>query len=243
MAGNMAFLLDEVGYPRHGYAAGASVPSSVSSTAEAMLISIDDLAAAAAWLAAAEPQLEQFASAGCFVGTPCVAAHSTTRNLYKTYTGPLYQVNRSSDHSVVDVPTGAFGYADVAVQDAFCTNTDCTISIIYDQSARKNHLTIAPPGGAHHATDAAVNATRLPITMQGHKVYGAYFEGGMGYRNDVTSGVATGNAEETMYMVTSGTHVNGGCCFDYGNAETNNLDTGAGSMEAIYFGTCKVLHA
>ena len=73
MAGNMAFLLDEVGYPRHGYAAGASVPSSVSSTAEAMLISIDDLAAAAAWLAAAEPQLEQFASAGCFVGSTASA--------------------------------------------------------------------------------------------------------------------------------------------------------------------------
>lgn len=203
-----------------------------------------------AFIAAAAAAVAPLASAGghpCDIfdaaGTPCVAAHSTTRNLYKTYTGPLYQVNRSSDHSVVDVPTGAFGYADVAVQDAFCTNTDCTISIIYDQSARKNHLTIAPPGGAHHATDAAVNATRLPITMQGHKVYGAYFEGGMGYRNDVTSGVATGNAEETMYMVTSGTHVNGGCCFDYGNAETNNDDTGAGSMEAIYFGTCKVLHA
>lgn len=26
-------------------------------------------------------------------------------------------------------------------------------------------------------------------------------------------------------------------CFDYGNAETNNLDTGNGHMEAIYFGT------
>src|SRR5262249_11099984 len=27
------------------------------------------------------------------------------------------------------------------------------------------------------------------------------------------------------------------CCFDYGNAETNNKDTGNGHMEAIYFGT------
>jgi hypothetical protein len=38
-------------------------------------------------------------------------------------------------------------------------------------------------------------------------------------------------------MVTSGTHVNGGCCFDYGNAETNNTDNGNGTMEAIYMGT------
>lgn len=32
------------------------------------------------------------------------------------------------------------------------------------------------------------------------------------------------------------TSIKAGCCFDYGNAESNNLDTGKGSMEAIYFG-------
>ena len=37
-----------------------------------------------------------------------------------------------------------------------------------------------------------------------------------------------------------GTYYNGGCCFDYGNAETNNNDDGAGTMEAIYFGNIKV---
>jgi hypothetical protein len=40
-----------------------------------------------------------------------------------------------------------------------------------------------------------------------------------------------------MYAVLDGTHYNGQCCFDYGNAETSNTDTGAGHMEAIYFGT------
>ena len=30
-------------------------------------------------------------------GDPCVAAHSTTRALYASYTGPLYQVLRQSD--------------------------------------------------------------------------------------------------------------------------------------------------
>ncbi len=38
-------------------------------------------------------------------------------------------------------------------------------------------------------------------------------------------------------MVTSGTHVNGGCCFDYGNAETNSRDNGNGHMDAINFST------
>ncbi|MEV7971457.1 arabinofuranosidase catalytic domain-containing protein, partial [Sphaerisporangium sp. NPDC088356] len=32
-------------------------------------------------------------------GTPCVAAHSTTRALYGSYNGPLYQVRRSSDNT------------------------------------------------------------------------------------------------------------------------------------------------
>jgi hypothetical protein len=40
-----------------------------------------------------------------------------------------------------------------------------------------------------------------------------------------------------MYMVTSGTHVNNRCCFDYGNAETSGNDTGNGHMDAINFGT------
>jgi len=34
--------------------------------------------------------------------TPCVAAISTTRALYRTYTGPLYQVTRESDKDHTD---------------------------------------------------------------------------------------------------------------------------------------------
>ena len=36
--------------------------------------------------------------------------------------------------------------------------------------------------------------------------------------------------------MTNGNHFNGGCCFDYGNAETDALDEGKGTMEAIYWG-------
>jgi electron transfer flavoprotein alpha subunit len=36
------------------------------------------------------------------------------------------------------------GYADAAAQDAFCANTYCWISIIYDQSPKHNDLTQAP---------------------------------------------------------------------------------------------------
>ncbi|GMF16437.1 unnamed protein product [Phytophthora lilii] len=41
-------------------------------------------------------------------------------------------------------------------------------------------------------------------------------------------------------MVADGTHFNGGCCFDYGNAETNSMDDGAATMEAIYIGNIRV---
>ncbi len=41
-------------------------------------------------------------------------------------------------------------------------------------------------------------------------------------------------------MIASGDYFNGGCCFDYGNAETNSRDNGEGTVEAVYFGTCTI---
>jgi hypothetical protein len=86
-------------------------------------------------------------------GDPCVAAHSTTRALYASYNGPLYQVLRQSDRKTMDIgvtqPTGADagGYANAVAQDAFCANTYCWIAVIYDQSGKHNHLTQPPRGG------------------------------------------------------------------------------------------------
>ncbi|HEY7277787.1 MAG TPA: arabinofuranosidase catalytic domain-containing protein, partial [Trebonia sp.] len=97
----------------------------------------------------------------------------------------------------------------------------------------------APAGGAAGGPDGLANATAAPIHVGGHAVYGVYIAAGDGYRDDHTSGIATGNASEGEYAVLDGTHFNSGCCFDYGNAETNNDDDGAGTMEAIYFGTEK----
>ncbi|MDI1465336.1 arabinofuranosidase catalytic domain-containing protein [Catellatospora sp. KI3] len=170
-------------------------------------------------------------------GTPCVAAHSTTRALFGTYSGALYQVRRWSDGATTNVGVlAAGGYANAATQDSFCSGTYCTIVRIYDQTSRHNDLTIAPGGGANPTADQGANAAALPVTAGGHKVYGVYISAGNGYRNNATNGIATGSQPEGMYMVTEGTHVNDRCCFDYGNAETNNMDTGNGDMDAIYFG-------
>jgi hypothetical protein len=72
-------------------------------------------------------------------GFPCVAAHSTTRALYASYDGPLYQVKRDSDGQTLDigvvrprakpVPDGG-GYADAAAHDAFCAGTVAWITVV-----------------------------------------------------------------------------------------------------------------
>ena len=176
-------------------------------------------------------------------GTPCVAAHSTTRALYNSFTGALYKVRRDSDGATKDInPLSAGGVANAGSQDSFCAGTTCVIHTIYDQSGRGNHLTQAPPGGAASGPEAGgydylASAVGAPVTLNGKKAYGVFISPFTGYRNNNPNGIATGDAAEGMYALLDGTHYNTGCCFDYGNAETNSLDTGNGHMEAIYFGT------
>jgi hypothetical protein len=201
--------------------------------------------AAGATVAGTAPQARAATQGPCDIyasgGTPCVAAHSTTRALYGNYSGPLYQVRRSSDNTTANIsPLSAGGVANAAAQDSFCAGTSCVITEIYDQSGRGNNLTQAPGGGAAGGPDNLANATAAQIWVGGHKAYGVYVAAGTGYRDDATSGIATGDAAEGEYAIFDGTHFNGGCCFDYGNAETNNNDNGAGHMEAIYFGNIKV---
>ena len=208
-----------------------------------MLAAVAALAAGALVASGAAPA--RAATGPCDIyangGTPCVAAHSTTRALFGNYSGPLYQVRRASDGATTNIgPLSAGGVANAAAQDSFCAGTSCVITIIYDQSGRGNNLTQAPGGGAAGGPDNLANATAAPVSVGGHKAYGVFVAPGTGYRDDRTSGIATGDAAEGEYAIFDGTHFNGGCCFDYGNAETSNNDTGAGHLEAIYFGNIKV---
>jgi len=168
--------------------------------------------------------------------TPCVAAYSTVRALYRDYRGSLYRVLRGSDGTSTDIGVRwPGGYADAARQDAFCAGTVCTITRLYDQSPEHNDLGIEPIGG-NGPPDVAAIANALPVVVDGHHVYGVSVQAGVGYRNDVTRGVPTGSQPQGAYMVTSGNHTDAVCCFDFGNAETSNTDTGNGHMDAVYFG-------
>src|SRR5216683_1907397 len=182
-------------------------------------------------------------------GTPCVAAHSTTRALYASYNGPLYQVMRLSDNAVKDIGVARpralpfpdpGGYAGAAAQDAFCASTTCLITKVYDQSGHGNNLSQAPRGAFSGPAMGGFNnlpvADMAPVTIGGRKAYGVFIEPGMGLRDDDTTGIATGDQPEGMYWVLDGQHFNDGCCFDYGNAEIDSRDDGNGTMETSYFG-------
>ncbi len=186
-----------------------------------------------------------YAEANC----PCVAAHSTTRALYAAYSGPLYQVMRQLDGKTLDIGVvqpaaspipDAGGYADAAAQDSFCANTYCWITTIYDQSGKNNHLVQAPRGGFSGPAMGGFNnlplADMAPITIMGHKAYGVFIAPGMGLRWNDAHGTAVDDQAEGQYWVVSGHHYNSGCCYDYGNAETDSRDDGNGTMETTYFG-------
>ena len=155
--------------------------------------------------AAAEGPCDIFAKGG----TPCVAAHSVVRAMYAAYNGPLYSVRRVTDKATLDINTlGPGGVADAAAQDKYCSaaGLGCTIAAIYDQSPQGNHLRAAH--ARRGSIDLEVNASADPLTLNGKKVYSAFFQRvqdypnatgghthatavGVGYRNDNTSGWVT----------------------------------------------------
>jgi hypothetical protein len=169
-------------------------------------------------------------------GTPCVAAHSTVRALFGAYSGKLYQVRNAAGTTKDIGAVGAGGVADSAAQDSFCSGTTCVITIVYDQTGKGNDLSFQGSGSAAGGQDKVSSATTESVELGGNKVYSLYINPGNSYWvNGASSGIPLGSAPEGMYMVTSGTHYNSGCCFDYGNSEADRKADGAGAMDAINF--------
>jgi non-reducing end alpha-L-arabinofuranosidase len=181
-------------------------------------------------------------------GTPCEAAYSTTRALFAAYDGPLYQIQRASDSSYLNIgleSTG--GVVNSAPQVSFCSGTSCTITLLYDQTANGNNMPVSPaascsgcggaggpgPGGS----DLPAPASALPVTIEGQPAYGVLVgSSGIGYRIDDAKNVPTGDQPEGIYMMTSSNVTSSHCCFDFGSGETNNNDDGNATMNAIYYG-------
>jgi hypothetical protein len=168
-------------------------------------------------------------------GTPCVAAHSTVRALFAAYTGKLYQVRNTAGATKDILTLTPGGVADGASQDAFCAGTACVITVVYDQSGKGNDLWYQGSSMVPASTSSSASkATSEALTVGGHKAYSLYINPGNSYWVDASkSGIPLGSEPEGMYMVTSGKHYNSGCCFDYGNSETDRKADGAGAMDAI----------
>src|SRR5580692_14883 len=183
-------------------------------------------------------------------GTPCEAAYSTTRALYEAYDGPLYQVQRASDSTYLNVGLeSAGGVVNVAPENSFCAGTTCIISEIYDQSSNGNNMPISPgtscsgcsggnagpgPGGA----DIGAPAEALPVYVGGQPAYGIDFDKmGTGYRDNSARNLPIGSDPDGLYELTSSNVTSNQCCFDFGQGETNDSDDGNATMNAIYYGT------
>jgi hypothetical protein len=176
-------------------------------------------------------------------GTPCVGAYSTIRLLSSSYTGPLYQVRRKSDKTTKDIfPMTGGTIVNAAAQDSFLGTGAGSISKLYDQSGKGNDLTSAPAGTQGKTPDTEATATGHAIKVNGYSVNPLFMQPLEGYRNNKTTGVAVQKQSEGIYELVDGKRGTdcGCCCWDYGNAETNNAAGGTGMMSALYFGECGV---
>ncbi len=75
---------------------------------------------------------------GDFLVTPATAVWSTRQATF-AYTGPLMQVERTSDSAPMDIKPDGFGNLDAGGFGAFCANTVCKLAIWYDQSGNGNN--------------------------------------------------------------------------------------------------------
>jgi hypothetical protein len=183
-------------------------------------------------------------------GTPCEAAYSTTRALFESYDGPLYQVQRASDSTYLNVgleSTG--GVVNVAPENSFCAGTTCTITELYDQTSNGNNMPISPgtscsgcsggnAGPGADGADIGAPAEALPVYVGGLPAYGIDFDKfGTGYRDDSAKNLPTGSDPDGLYALTSSDLTSDQCCFDFGQGEANDSDDGDATMNAIYYGT------
>jgi hypothetical protein len=162
------------------------------------------------------------------------------RALSAAFSGNLYQV-KQADGTTKDIGVLApGGFANAADQDSFCGTDACTISILYDQSDKGNHLTKAPPGcytGTLIIEGNESDAKGRALMVGGHKVYALYMVQKDGYRNNQTTGMPVDAQAQGIYEVVDGTRYGTGCCWDFGNATTDNCYSGLGGSNALLFGT------
>src|ERR1051326_5215451 len=110
-----------------------------------LLVAAGAMCALITWMLGIAPAAQAAVQGPCDIfasgNTPCVAAYSMVRAMYTAYSGPLYQIQRASDGTRLNIGLlSAGGYVNASAQISFCANTTCTVSEIYDQSPQHNDL-------------------------------------------------------------------------------------------------------
>jgi hypothetical protein len=185
--------------------------------------------------------------------TPCVGAYSTIRRLRAAYTGPLFQVrsgsnamNTGSGGQTHDIMQSPDGFALKSAVDAACANTTCTVSLLYDQSGKGNHLPVAKKGlsnGGEFADDddfeTIISGAGAPaqgaLNVGGNPVYSLRMAARQGYRlTKAGAGVPLNEEAQGLYMLADGTYYGTACCWDFGNVSPD--PTRYGVMNTLFFG-------
>ena len=143
---------------------------------------------------------------------------------------------------LVDIPQTADGFADPAIQRERCPlGTTCTVSLLYDQSGRENHLPVAKggrfDGGIYAELDdfETVMDERAALTVGGRPVYSLLMQARQGYRlTTVGNGVPVEQEAQGIYVLADGTRAGNACCWDFGNVTPN--PTQFSEMNTLFFG-------
>jgi len=169
-------------------------------------------------------------------GTPCVAAYSMARPLFASYAGSLFRLQRDSDGTTRDIGM-VNGLADTAAAASFCQATTCHYVIAYDQSTYRLD---AINSVRSDSTLQPSPPTLVTMQVQGKTI--PYWRDGFlqaGSRANSASsngGMPVGSVPVTQYAIAAPDSRPGGCCYDFGEAETTISDTGAGHMFALNLG-------
>ena len=181
-------------------------------------------------------------------GDPCVAAHSTTRALYASYSGPLYQVLRQSDGKTLNI-----GVVQPPRLLTRCgrIRRRCRAGYLLCQHLLLDHDDLRSVSEAQRSRSSPPRRLQRSgygrLQQPAHSRHGSgdghgpqglrrLREPGMGLRRTTSKGTAVDDQAEGQYWVVNGLHFNNGCCFDYGNAEIDSRDDDNGTMETTYFG-------
>ncbi len=182
-------------------------------------------------------------------GTPFVAAHSMTRAMFASYSGPLFKALRVSDNQEKDInAVAAGGLGDFAALNTFCSGTTCKVTTLYDQSGNGNDMwrgdTTANAPGTPKLCDLMdieywqmSDGTKVPIALEhGWESNLVWKSVAQCLRNrDKTKNMPKGATPETQYGIFHAKYVNNNCCFNYGNTGNAIHYSGPGTLSALNF--------